>query len=123
MTIEAIPTAYMGTEYRSRLEARWALFFNLCDFRWKYEPRGYGTAPDFEVEGITVEVKGKMPNVKYQQYLRHLQVDYLAIGGFFEYRSPQLIQIQPEGILGVDFYSVFPYRILFNRACEYRFDL
>ena len=29
-TIKAIPTTYAGVRFRSRLEARWAAFFDLC---------------------------------------------------------------------------------------------
>lgn len=32
--IKAIPTTYAGVNFRSRLEARWAAFFDLCG--WKY---------------------------------------------------------------------------------------
>lgn len=34
----SVPTAYAGTVFRSRLEARWAAFFNLCGWKWQYEP-------------------------------------------------------------------------------------
>lgn len=41
MTIQAIETAYAGCRFRSRLEARWAVFFNALDFKWEYEPQGF----------------------------------------------------------------------------------
>jgi hypothetical protein len=43
MTIPAIPTWYAGCYFRSRLEARWAVFFDALRIRWQYE------AQDFEV--------------------------------------------------------------------------
>lgn len=42
------PTRYAGVQFRSRLEARWAAFFDLSGWKWDYEPielRGW--APDF----------------------------------------------------------------------------
>jgi hypothetical protein len=47
-TIAAIPTTYRGRRYRSRLEARWAAFFDLLGWRHEYEPFDLGSwSPDF----------------------------------------------------------------------------
>ncbi len=60
-TIKAIPTTYAGVNFRSRLEARWAAFFDLCGWKWDYEPFDLdGWAPDFLLKGkvkALVEVK------------------------------------------------------------------
>jgi len=46
----AIPTVYAGVRFRSRLEARWACFFDLLEMEWKYEPFDLdGYIPDFLV--------------------------------------------------------------------------
>ena len=51
--IRAIDTEYKGYLFRSRLEARWAVFFDELGVRWEYEPEGIllsdGTSylPDF----------------------------------------------------------------------------
>lgn len=50
--IEAIETIYRGYKFRSRLEARWAIFFDHMDIRFQYEPEGFKLAsgwylPDF----------------------------------------------------------------------------
>lgn len=37
----AIETVYKGYRFRSRLEARWAVFFDYLKIRWEYEPEGY----------------------------------------------------------------------------------
>lgn len=68
MTITAIETRYAGYAFRSRLEARWAVFFDKLGIPWKYEPQGYVVAgqpylPDFWVgdeDGCWVEVKGTL---------------------------------------------------------------
>src|SRR6201985_1558548 len=39
--IKAIETRYDGYRFRSRLEARWAVFLNQCGIDWEYEPEGY----------------------------------------------------------------------------------
>jgi len=47
----AIPTAYNGINFRSRLEARWAVFFDLTGLEWEYEPIDLdGWIPDFWVK-------------------------------------------------------------------------
>lgn len=43
--IKAIETQYKGYRFRSRLEARWAVFFEKLGLKWEYEPEG------FEVDG------------------------------------------------------------------------
>lgn len=59
--IKAIPTIYAGTQFRSRLEAHWAAFFDRCEWRWTYEPQDMeGYIPDFKLWfriPILVEVK------------------------------------------------------------------
>jgi hypothetical protein len=55
MTIRAIETSYRGCRFRSRLEARWAVFFQTLGVRWEYEPEGFVLStgqwylPDFRV--------------------------------------------------------------------------
>jgi hypothetical protein len=67
--IKAIETKYAGYKFRSRLEARWAVFFDTLELDWEYEPQGYVVPtsrgkikylPDFWLEGPGqwAEVKG-----------------------------------------------------------------
>lgn len=37
---QAIPTRWNGVNFRSRLEARWAMIFDLVELDWQYEPEG-----------------------------------------------------------------------------------
>ena len=49
--IEAKRTMYNGVQFRSRLEAKWACFFDLIGWKWTYEPcelNGYN--PDFIIQ-------------------------------------------------------------------------
>jgi hypothetical protein len=41
MNVKAIETHYKGYRFRSRLEARWAVFFDALGFEWEYEREGY----------------------------------------------------------------------------------
>lgn len=49
-----IETSYAGCRFRSRLEARWAVFFDALGLRWEYEPDAYALPsgaylPDFRL--------------------------------------------------------------------------
>lgn len=60
-----IPTLYRGVRFRSRLEARWARFFDALGWGWAYEPFDLaGYIPDFVLafdDGeILVEVKPEL---------------------------------------------------------------
>lgn len=66
-TTRAIETSYAGHRFRSRLEARWAVFFDHLNIKWQFEPQGYVIdgrpyLPDFWLPEIKlwVEVKGSM---------------------------------------------------------------
>jgi hypothetical protein len=39
--MQAIETAYNGYRFRSRLEARWAVFFDALGIRYQYEKEGF----------------------------------------------------------------------------------
>jgi len=53
--MKAIETKYKGYSFRSRTEARWAVFFDKLGLRWDYEEEGYVLRktgcylPDFKV--------------------------------------------------------------------------
>ncbi len=54
MQPRAIETRYKGYRFRSRLEARWAVFFDALGLTWEYEPEGFELKsgrylPDFKV--------------------------------------------------------------------------
>lgn len=70
MRIKSLPTAYQGTIYRSRTEARWAVFFTENDIPFQYESEGFdlgGTwyLPDFWLPAAKswFEVKPDEPTV------------------------------------------------------------
>jgi hypothetical protein len=86
-----IPTKYEGITYRSRLEARWAVFFEHLDFVAHYESDrvlDYNDktmyVPDFDVvdgikfntwvENYWIEVKPTPPNQEYLDYIASLPI-------------------------------------------------
>lgn len=65
--MKAIETVYKGCRFRSRLEARWAVFFDALGVKWEFERQGYETPagpylPDFWLPdfGVHFEVKGEL---------------------------------------------------------------
>jgi predicted RNA-binding Zn-ribbon protein involved in translation (DUF1610 family) len=66
MTIEALPTIYRDTQFRSLLEACWAATLDSLHIVWEYEPQtfdlpsGAKYLPDFHLTeiGVWLEVKG-----------------------------------------------------------------
>lgn len=70
MPLKAKQTYYNGYWFRSRLEARWAYFFDLIGIEYRYEYQGYeldgiSYLPDFWLTGrynLYVEIKGYTPD-------------------------------------------------------------
>lgn len=69
MSIKPIETAYKGYRFRSRLEARWAVFFDAVGLDWEYEKEGFDIdgswyLPDFYIpkRKYWIEIKGEPRN-------------------------------------------------------------
>lgn len=81
MTTERIPaieTAYRGVQFRSRLEAKWAAFFDLCSWPWQYEPLDLnGYIPDFVLPfkcgPVLVEVKPEIYRKALQPHTQKIE--------------------------------------------------
>ena len=78
--IKPIETIYKGYRFRSRLEARWAVFFDALGIEWEYEKEGYNLdgvryLPDFWLpnQQCHVEIEGQEPTLE-----EHLRVSRLA---------------------------------------------
>lgn len=67
--MKAIQTRYRGCHFRSRLEARWAVFLDEIGIDWRYEHEGFEVAsgvwylPDFYLPSLHcyLEIKGQYP--------------------------------------------------------------
>jgi hypothetical protein len=67
--MQAITTEFRGYRFRSRLEARWAVFFDTLGLDWTYEPEGFNLdgdwyLPDFWIDDWQAWVEIKPENVK-----------------------------------------------------------
>ncbi len=94
---KALQTHYAGCRFRSRIEARWAVFFDHLGIGWQYEPQGFDLPsgqylPDFLITwgtghpGIWWEVKGAEPTCRERDLAYELlcatgQHVYLVHGG------------------------------------------
>jgi len=115
--IKAIETTYKGYRFRSRLEARWGVFFDGLGVKWQYEPEGFelpdGTwyLPDFYINaqglyapgahgyGPWLEVKGTEPSAAEVEKLRQLCESHCSYG-LLVYGSvdeAKVIHIHKEG--------------------------
>lgn len=84
--IKAIETHYKGYHFRSRLEARWAVFFDALGIQWEYEHEGYDLdgewyLPDFWLPDFSVGLDGSSPSV--HPYGRSMFAEVKPIGGDF----------------------------------------
>jgi len=97
-SIKAKPTYYNNRLYRSRLEARWAAYFDLAGWDYEYEPMEInGRNPDFiiscksksyDTSSIIVEVKPREYLTK--EYMEKAYNDYskYPAHGLFLTESP-----------------------------------
>jgi hypothetical protein len=95
--IQALPTRYAGTEFRSRQEARWAVILDALGVAWVYEPEGVlvggeGYVPDFYLPewGAFAEVKGAM-----DQFTEKAQRKANGLGGLTGRPVLVLAEINP----------------------------
>jgi hypothetical protein len=77
--MQAINTLYKGYRFRSRLEARWAVFLETLGAHWSYEAEGYNLSgiwylPDFFVGdwNCWIEIKGQDPSTVEAEKCRRL---------------------------------------------------
>lgn len=81
MTIPPKETPYKGYRFRSRLEARWAVFFDALGIQWEYEKEGFDLGsvgsylPDFWLpdHDCWVEVKGAECSAEERNKIQELR--------------------------------------------------
>lgn len=108
--VKPIATEYAGYKFRSRLEARWAIFFDACNVKWDYEPEGYEVGdglrylPDFVLynvwynngeqdkpfEKLFVECKGIMQEHDMEKII-HFALRGYGDGNRVEVENPTII--------------------------------
>lgn len=116
MAIQPIETRYAGHRFRSRTEARWAVFMDHLNVPWEYEPQGYvvdGTPylPDFLVWPDTdlafwLEIKGTFPTddelAKARGLAEGTETDTYVYWGKLEAPAPNLSHLTDMQYMGAD---------------------
>jgi len=80
MTVKAIETRYNGYRFRSRLEARWAVFFENIGIKYKYETEGFDFGnghrylPDFWLPQVNLWAEVKACNPTADEVLSVIQL-------------------------------------------------
>lgn len=116
MDLKPIETIYNGYKFRSRLEARWAVFFDTLGVEYEYEPEGFELPsgkrylPDFRVKcwgkrghidnkpfDLYIEVKGKMSDDDYERICEFAEYK-TATEAYYcpEYKCKCLIDYSPS---------------------------
>jgi len=83
-TLQPIETVYRGYRFRSRLEARWAVFLDAAGIKWEYEGQGFDLngvryLPDFWLPRARVFLEVKPETVWAGSY-RELEPTLTALG-------------------------------------------
>lgn len=104
--IKPIQTHWKRRHYRSRLEARWSVFFDVMKIKFIYEPEGYHLPdgekylPDFWLPDFRwfAEVKGRPGDCgKAYPFVAASGFAVLALDGVPDYRSYTGFQPGPTG--------------------------
>lgn len=97
--MKAIETQYKGYRFRSRLEARWAVFFDRQGIAWEYEKEGYNLGsvglylPDFWLPQVSMWAEVKPVPFSWKEIERcwelqaHTGHDVVLLDGAPDFRS------------------------------------
>lgn len=108
MNIKAIETVYNGYRFRSRLEARWATFFDTLGVKYEYEKEGYDLGkfgwylPDFFIPAWDAYVEIKPSNrdahvhskAQFEAYLKETIAIAVKSQALFKLTQSRVLLIQ-----------------------------
>lgn len=107
--IKAIETTYKGYRFRSRTEARWAVFFDALGVTWEYEPEGFDLTEAYQDYAVTQQHRvQKLPCLKKGERLLYLPDFYLP-------QQKRYIEIKPYG--GPQWWGE-GYPLLYEKICD-----
>lgn len=112
--IKAIETVYNGYRFRSRLEAKWAVFFDAVGIRYQYEIEGYEMddiryLPDFYLPDYDrwFEIKGKTMSIaeikKCEEFCFRKDNENIKFSILLGY--PEIAKVEELGIMGIMEYT------------------
>ena len=107
--MKAIETSYKGYRFRSRVEARWAIFFDALDLPWEYEPEGYDLdgvyyLPDFwipdwdmfaEIKGSSFDKLTEDEQIKIRKLAFHSRKPVILLDGAPDTKEYRLFEYDP----------------------------
>ena len=127
LKITPIETYYNGCHFRSRLEARWAVYFDLCGIDWEYETEGYEITlenghtvkylPDFVLHNIIIHTKNIIPNLYVEVKGVMTEYDELKIDSFHKsgheililQELPKKFSIKDEGFASMGLWQGYDF--------------
>ena len=139
-TIKAIETRYKGYRFRSRLEARWAVFFDALGLDWEYEAEGYelsdGTRylPDFkmtdtdqlwsfvEIKPLVSWTEGTLDDdlTRTMQFATDMNTGvFVCHGDPMEHKTTYLMEAGPIFVDGESQASPWNYHMPFGKDGDY----
>src|SRR5262245_47051371 len=140
MSIKPIETRYKGYRFRSRLEARYAVFFTALGIKWEYEKEGYNFSsrnplmdeynylPDFYLPDYDLYVEIKPTEDKYKEdliilydFCSHIKSPICV--GIGQFPNPDIVYIHgPETEYEFSFESVLKVSFLKKHGIDYFSD-
>lgn len=114
--IKAIETYYDGYRFRSRLEARWAVFFNQINLEYEYELDGFEMdgvcyLPDFYIPSLDrwIEIKGQPLAIseieKCEEFCRRKDNENIKFSILIGAPKPLMVREENFSILGLREYT------------------
>lgn len=130
--MQAIQTYYKGILFRSRLEARWAVFFDCMNIIWEYELEGFQDRrikylPDFWLPQVSMwaEIKYRELNEdeikKAKKLVVFRQHPVLMLIGSPTYKNYYAIELDPWNDKPTDAMTGWDYSLVNDFLCEGRF--
>jgi hypothetical protein len=95
--VKAIETVYNGYRFRSRLEARWAVFFDILGIEYQYEVEGY------DIDGVWYLPDFWLPGQQAWVEIKPMLSDYESL----DFSKPKALSIAQENFVYV--YEGEPY--------------
>lgn len=112
--IRPIETHYRGYRFRSRLEARWAVFFDAIGLKWEYEIEGYQLSSGWYLPDFFFPTIGDFAEVKPTTFADHeiqlcrelsecTEAGVVLLDGTPDLRVYYRISSQEESMWGIHF--------------------
>lgn len=127
MTIKPIQTRYNNRLFRSRLEARWAVFFSSLNLDWEYEKEGFdlnGTyyLPDFYLPHLDlwIEIKPKLYGIDWPDHFvfKYLNENPIEKNGEIT-NEFNFVLLYGQPNINTDSFNKFDYEGFISTDCGY----